>query len=512
MDPHIVIIGGGVAGLSAGIYARMNGFKATIVEMHDIPGGQCTAWVRHGYHFDHCLHWLVGTREGTFNTIWKETGALEPDTRIVDHAVHTRVLAQDGTEFLVHTNVDRWEQYLLEIAPEDEKAVRRMIADMRATMSLEQFEDAPGTRSMMDYVKALFHSGGALFMLNKHMHKSCKEYFAELGFTSPRLKLYFDNLYGDMHFSAGAFLMMLTWMSKKNAGYPIGGSLPFAMRLMKRFKDLGGELLLKQRVTEIGVENGRAIGVVLEDGRRLQADHVIGAADAHSTLYGMLGGRFLTDRMREAFQTWQKFTPLVHVCFGIDKEITAEHATTTVLAQGGKIGRTTLRTGFNVLNYGFDPTLAPKGKTTIIIRFDSPWEIWKDLNDEAYHDEKRVILEEMTKRLIKLYPEVEGHIEVTDVATPRTDVRYTGVWQGAYEGFLPGPDNLNKNLEMRIPGLEGFTLIGQWVFPGGGLPPAAQSGRWAIQLLCKDLKREFRTELAPVWGTLPWSTSTSMAS
>jgi len=78
-------------------------------------------------------------------------------------------------------------------------------------------------------------------------------------------------------------------------------------------------------------------------------------------------------------------------------------------------------------------------------------------------------------------------------------VRYTGVWQGAYEGFLPGPDNLNSQLEMRIPGLDGFTLIGQWITPGGGLPPAAQSGRWAIQLLCKDLRREFITTLAPAW-------------
>jgi phytoene dehydrogenase-like protein len=288
-------------------------------------------------------------------------------------------------------------------------------------------------------------------------------------------------------------------MSKRNAGYPVGGSLPFAMRLTRRFKELGGELMLKGRVKTIRVENGKAVGVDLEDGRSLDADHVIGAADAHSTLYGMLQGRYLTPRMQEAFATWKTFTPLVHVCFGIDRVVPALHATTTVLDVTDRIGRTTLRTGFNVLNYGFDPTLAPKGKTSIIMRFDSPWEIWKDLDGEAYQEEKRVILEEMTSRLVKLYPEVEGHIEVTDVATPRTDVRYTGVWQGAYEGFLPGPDNLNQQLEMRIPGLDGFTLIGQWVFPGGGLPPAAQSGRWAIQLLCKEMKREFRTELAPSW-------------
>ena len=45
----IVIIGGGVAGLSAGIYAAMNGFETEIIEMHSVAGGQCTAWNRKKY-------------------------------------------------------------------------------------------------------------------------------------------------------------------------------------------------------------------------------------------------------------------------------------------------------------------------------------------------------------------------------------------------------------------------------------------------------------------------------
>ena len=73
MAKKIVIIGGGIAGLSAGIYAKLNGFDAEVIEMHSITGGQCTAWDRKGYRFDYCLHWLVGTRKGPFNNIWRET-------------------------------------------------------------------------------------------------------------------------------------------------------------------------------------------------------------------------------------------------------------------------------------------------------------------------------------------------------------------------------------------------------------------------------------------------------
>ena len=55
----ILIIGGGVSGLSTGIYGQLNGFKTQILEMNNAPGGQCTAWDRKGYRFDYCLHWLI---------------------------------------------------------------------------------------------------------------------------------------------------------------------------------------------------------------------------------------------------------------------------------------------------------------------------------------------------------------------------------------------------------------------------------------------------------------------
>ena len=51
----VVIIGGGVAGLTAGIYARMAGFEAEIYEKNSIPGGECVGWNRKGYHIDNCI-------------------------------------------------------------------------------------------------------------------------------------------------------------------------------------------------------------------------------------------------------------------------------------------------------------------------------------------------------------------------------------------------------------------------------------------------------------------------
>ena len=74
---NIIIIGGGVAGLSAGIYAQMNGHHATIYEKHFKAGGNLTGWDRNGYHIDNCIHWLTGTNPVTkLYKTWKDLGAL----------------------------------------------------------------------------------------------------------------------------------------------------------------------------------------------------------------------------------------------------------------------------------------------------------------------------------------------------------------------------------------------------------------------------------------------------
>jgi len=144
------------------------------------------------------------------------------------------------------------------------------------------------------------------------------------------------------------------------------------------------------------------------------------------------------------------------------------------------------------MNYAFDKTMAPDGKSVIVLRFESPWKLWENLSMEAYIREKAEIEMDAREILEKRYPGISTIIEVCDVATPVTDVRYTGVWKGSYEGFLPSKGNLMKNLDTRLPGLKKFYMAGQWLFPGGGLPPAGQSGKWVIQYICREEKRKFR--------------------
>ena len=83
-----------------------------------------------------------------------------------------------------------------------------------------------------------------------------------------------------------------------------------------------------------------------------------------------------------------------------------------------------------------------------------------------------------------------------DVATPVTFERYTANWKGSFEGWDMSTRTFGMRMSKRLPGLGGFYMIGQWVEPGGGLPPAVMSARHAIQLICRQDKRPFVTTVA----------------
>ena len=284
---------------------------------------------------------------------------------------------------------------------------------------------------------------------------------------------------------------MLGWYNQKNAGYIKGGSYPLAQRMVERFINLGGKLTYKMRVEKIIVENDVAKGVLLTDGTTVPADFVISAADGYSTIFNMLDSKYISKEIDFAYKNWELFTPIVQVSFGIKKAIPSESPIIINISKGKKIGRTTLENGYSVMNYSFDSTMAPKGKTTIVLRYDSPWKLWETMDENEYSAEKIKIQKDATAFLEKEYPGISTFIEVMDVATPKTDVRYTGVKDGAYEGFMPSKENMMKSLKMQLPGLQRFYMAGQWLFPGGGLPPSAQTGKWAVQLICKKEKKPF---------------------
>jgi phytoene dehydrogenase-like protein len=107
--------------------------------------------------------------------------------------------------------------------------------------------------------------------------------------------------------------------------------------------------------------------------------------------------------------------------------------------------------------------------------------------------EKERIADDAIGALDKRFPGFASKVEMRDVATPMTWVRYTGNWRGSYEGWMFSAESFTTSMRKTLPGLDNFYMARQWVNPGGGMPTAAMSGRNTIQVICHKEKRPFVT-------------------
>jgi phytoene dehydrogenase-like protein len=496
MSKSIIIIGAGIAGLSAGCYGQMNGYRTQIFELHDKPGGLCTSWKRKDYTFDGCIHWLVGSKTGSsMNRVWQELGALQ-GRQVVDHEVFIRIEGKGGKALNLYTDIDRLEQHMKELAPADGKVSEEFCNAARRFTGLgEMMGGSTGTSGLLTTIKAIPRMLPMMGALRKYSKMSVQDFGTR--FSDPFLRQAFTAAFDLPDMPVAGLLMTLAWMHIRDAGYPIGGSLAFAQNIERRYLDLGGEIHYRSRVEKILTENDRAVGVRLADGTEHRADAVISAADGHATIFDMLEGKYVSDKIRGYYDELPIFQPIIQVSLGVARDMAGQPSTVSyplaepITIAGEVRGRMSMR------HFAHDPTMAPPGKSVIIVTFVSSYDYWKELysDRERYDAEKKDIAIKVIGQLEERIPGISDQVEVVDVATPMTYERYTGNWQGSMEGWLITTETMSmtmgKGMDKTLPGLEDFYMAGQWVEPGGGLPPAATSGRDAIQMICKRDKRRF---------------------
>ncbi len=497
MSDDIIVIGAGIAGLSTGCYARMNGYSARIFEAHDKPGGLCTAWKRGAYTFDGCVHWLMGTSPASsFHVIWGELGALQGREFLhYDEIAH--IVDAQGRRLVLHTNADALAEHMIELAPGDARAIRGLA---RTVKRLSRF-DPPvlKARELMgpwDGLKAFWRVLPVLDIFIRTRNQDWTTYLQR--FKDPFLRELLTKLYPP-GFPTITVLMVLACLHARSAGYPLGGSLPFARSIERRFLELGGQIQYRSRVAEILVEDHRAVGVRLEDGSEHRAGRVVSAADGYATIFELLGGRYVGDRIQRYYDELPLFHPMVLVCLGLEKDLSDHpHGAVYYLDEPLLLaGQERERISFR--HYAADPSMAPAGHTVASVTFEVEWERWEALakDKKAYEAEKNRIAAAVVELLDARIPGLAAAVRKQDVATPLTTVRYTGNRKGSVEGWMFSHEIMamlmSGGMEKTLPGLDRFHMVGQWVEPGGGLPPAGKSGRDLLQNVCKQDGKRFVT-------------------
>jgi len=495
---RIAIVGGGIAGLSAGIFGQLNGFETTIYETNSRLGGVCSSWNRSGYSVNGSVHWLVGSAPGNdLYELWKQLGIIEGNT-FHNHDAFAEFRGLEAGDLRLDSDVDRLEKTLIERAPEDLDLILKFTEGIRI-MARSHF---PLDRSFellnpWDWTKILFKEFPTIRAM-AHWGTLSLNNLADL-FKNRDLRTVFRNFWTP-EMSVAFLMMQFGYATAGSAGYPIGGSGAFIERLENRYRSLGGRVVFEAKVKKITITENRASGLELESGQKIKADYVISACDGHSVLFSMLEPNWVDPEAFKAYETLRPFPSLNFFSAGIRMDFKDYRPSIAglnlPLTEELTLGAYTHhRASYNIFN--FDPGLAPQGCTLVSAMLDADFDFWEELylrEPRVYQAERDHVSRVLIDSLDRAFKGVANSVDFADLATPLTYRNWTGNHKGSYEGWLPTPEALKLKLPTHFKKLKNFYMSGHWVAPGGGMPPAAYTGRDAVQLICRDAGMPFNTK------------------
>ena len=310
----------------------------------------------------------------------------------------------------------------------------------------------------------------------------------------PRLKALFAALWPYLglppsRLSFVYWAVMLQSFLEEGAFYCQGSFQRLADAVVEALKTYGGELLLRSEVRRILIKDGRVIGVMLENGQRIQAPVVVSNADAHQTFEELIGKEKLPRRFVNAFD---RMTPslsafVMYLATDLDlRHLDAHHEmffyrswshdeTYRQVVAGQPSG---LSISVPTL---VDSSLAPAGEHLITATTLIPYDL-----GASWRTEKARYADRLLEELEAVFPSVRGHITFAEGASPRTMERYTLNLTGAIYGWEVSPQQVGRRRLPHATPIRGLYLSGHWTQPGGGIYGVVASGLETARAIAGD--------------------------
>lgn len=482
MVKKVVIIGGGVAGMTAAVYCLKNGFECDILEKTKAMGGNLTGWERDGYHIDNCIHWLTGTLKGTeLYDIWTEIGALDgTEPKKLPYFYKS----EQGTRSVaLWRDVWRTRREMLEISPRDRKEIERFInAVIMASRGISS-----------ENKSALYKTAAKIGQLGLLRYGLMNLNTLASRFENRLLSsLMTDAIDGE--FNALGLIYAYATFVVGNGDIPSGGSAKMARRISEKIKALGGNIYTDTEVEKIVFKNGKAVGVKTKTRGFFDADFIICATDPVITFGTLLDKDYMPSELKKAYKNPREYPVFssVHAAFSCDSDSCSIKGSTAfdiepLYSDGYNKHRLFVR------EFSHEPSFAPEGKVVLqsmVFQRERSCRGWLlAANDrEKYENLKQKTGQQILKRIETAHPETEGKLELLDVWTPATYNEYFSSYCGAYMGFALREGQMPLKISNTIKGVKNVVLATGWQVQPGGLPIAARSGKQAAEIVIKRLK------------------------
>ncbi len=488
-----VVIGSGLGGLSCAAAFARQGFKPLVLEKHYIPGGYATTFKRPGgFVFDVSLHSTsVGEREGIHNLI---PGFPEiTDVEFVPHPNLYRAIFPDYDFRVPQKDLPGYIKMLVGYFPDEKQGIEGIFEDMKGVAKdIGKLSSAKGQVDMSRFPVDF-----------PYLFKSYTKTWGQMVDThikNPKLKAIVSALWGYYGLPpsklASLYYALPTIGYLQEGGYyPVGRSQKISDAFVKFIEERGGKVMLKTKVKEILVKDHSAYGVRTADGGEYTGKVVVSNANAYDTFHSMMKeDDYLKDYLARMDQfsvslsSFQVFLGLKKDLIGkvgiTDTEIfcTTEYDPESEYQAALKAE---VEGGFGLMLYdNLYKGYSPEGKNTLNIITLQGYDHWKRYEadyfggkKDAYRKEKVRMADILINQVEEtLLPGLRDVIEIKEIGTPLTNVRYTGNYRGAIYGWDQTLDNSGQSRLPHTTPVKNLYLSGAWTKPGHGYSGVLWSG------------------------------------
>jgi phytoene desaturase len=480
-SPHAIVIGAGFGGLSAAVRLGAKGYRVTVLEKLDAPGGRGYVYRQDGFTFD--AGPTIVTAPYLFEELWKLCGKkLSDDIILKPMNPFYRIRFNDGTHFDYSDNKEDVLRQIAQICPEDVPAYDRF---MKASedifrVGFEQLGDMP-FNNFTDMLKI------APDMIKLESYRSVYGLVAK-HFRDPKLRVVFSFhplLVGGNPFAASSVYCLITFLEKHwGVHFAMGGTGKLAEGLVKLIQGQGNTVRYQQDVREIVVERGRATGVRLANGEVINADIVVSNADSAWTYRYLLPAAVRSRWTDRKIEKSRYSMSLFLWYFGTKRQYPDVKHHTIMLGPRYKelindiFNRKICADDFSLYLHrptATDPSLAPPGCDTFYVLSPVP-HLESGINWHAKAESyRKLIATELSNTIL---PDLENQVVTSRLQTPQDFQDRLSSFRGAAFGLEPTltqsawfrPHNQSEDVER-------LYFVGAGTHPGAGLPGVLSSAR-----------------------------------
>jgi len=492
----VVVVGGGLSGLTAGSLLCKKGIKTAVIDKNYMPGGSCGIFKREGVTFDQGSAMLFGFGETGFNAHRFVFNCLEQPIDIIKHDL-LYVMNFNGHKIRFYADLDLFKKELSSVFPDQKDNIKRFYDDMSTmyqhvlvenpsytTPDENELNDAKEgfKKHPLSYIKFLS-------FLNISAEKLLKRYF-----DSDEIIKFFDKLTSTYCYTttkeSPAILASVMFVDNHTGGsyYPAGSTLFLPGLLEKSIEENGGEMILEKEVTKIIFENNQPVGVELNTNEKLYANNIIFSGTVWDLYEKLIDNKETTDKKRKWASNMDPTFPSV-VLYSLVKDECIPKDTQAVEMLVGNVDQIDES---EVTAYIFsidDKTLCEEGYH-VIAAIGPTFINWSELNEAEYEAQKEKETQRLIKVLERRFPDIRKSLVYTNLATSKTLERYLNKKNGA----VAGPkQKLGQHMFKRLhtkSQWDNLYCCGESTVMGTGTPTVTTSGISAANAILKKLRKE----------------------